>query len=481
MALFIAYTFAMLLGLSACTSSGSAKNIASGKTYDVTPELREFYNVLGDESLLGPAISEKFAYQSFECQYTASALLCLNPMVNGEGRFSLFPLGISLNLQEVPVNDPKASGPRVVNGFTIYEEFVPLFDQFSDQTYAGNPISEVHLNYAQQRIEQFFENIGFYRKFSDPPGTVKLLAYGVAGCVDKCSFKPITDSILLNSGKSVSNASFLDGLGGVTDSSVFGSALTQPYTAEDGLQEQVYDKVVLFSPSGGTTNIKLRPISLTLKMLTTEPGPKVYGNENGMVFYAVKGDQGYHVPIIFDEFISTHGGTRISGNPIAEVIEYQPGIYRQCFENYCLDYLSTSPQGQQVQLADLGKQYLDQLQSSINLDQPEMISPETVSLSVSAQYQQLSSTNPQKLDLQVLNRNDGQPMNGLESELSLSLPDGSQYLADLPATQNDGRASVIIPSMGNIPNGTILHFEICLKTATSTPVCVSGSYLIWNE
>ena len=71
-------------------------------------------------------------------------------------------------------------------------------------------------------------------------------------------------------------------------------------------------------------------------------------------------------------------------------------------------------------------------------------------------------------------------MTNIEAVLSITLPDGSLYTADLPQTGMDGRASIIVPSMKNITNGTILVYQVCLKGTTDTPVCISDSYLIWG-
>jgi hypothetical protein len=456
--------------LSGCKAGSSNNASAAGKTYDVAPGFREFYSSLGGEALLGSAISQKFVNQEYECQYTVNALMCLNPVISGSERFRLFPLGDALNVREEPGEIPGGSNANLINGYAIYEEFIPLYDQLSGPKYAGNPLTQVRLNYAQQRVEQYFENVGFYRKFSDPPGTIKLLAYGVAACEEHCDYRPLLEAMVVDPTQNVTDQPFLDELGKVGDSSVFGKPLTQPYIAADGLEEQVYESVVVYADTNGKS-VRLRPIPILLGLLIMDPGPKIYSNQNGVVFYTVRGNLGYHVPIVFDDFINAHGGTSLSGDPIAEVIEVQSGIYRQCFENYCLDYSPAVPEAQRVTLAPLGKLFLDQLQSTTIQQQPEELSPETVNVKLVEHYSQLPAGEPQRITLFLTRKSNQQPLIGIESDLKLTLPDGSIIEFALPATQPDGSASVLLPVIKNIPNGSILTYQVCLRTASIEPIC----------
>lgn len=460
---------------------GSLTSANAGKTYEVAPEFREFYATLGGKDILGPAISQIFTFQTFECQYTVNVLICQNPAITGSSRFGLYPLGNSLNFQEAPDAAAPAESSRVVNGYSIYEEFISIYDQFSGQQFAGSPISQVHINYSQERIEQYFENIGLYRSFNDAPGTVRLLAYGALACGTECNYSPGIDSLIISTTRAGENQPFLPQLGKIGGATAFGEPLTQPYIASDGAQEQIYSNAVLYSPAGKPNQVKLRPLAVMLGIAQTEPGPPQFGNQNGVVFYAVKGELGYHVPLIFDDFISAHGGLAISGNPINETFEVQTGVYRQCFENYCLDYQPSAAADRQVSMSPLGRQYLENIQSANSGEKPLVVFSDTVIVQVSEQYKKLPSNSPQRIDVVVLNRLDQTPLSGFESTLDLLLPDGTHYTSDISATQNDGKASLIIPSMNSIRNGSIMTYQVCLKAAAAQPVCASGNYLIWNN
>ena len=105
-----------------------------------------------------------------------------------------------------------------------------------------------------------------------------------------------------------------------------------------------------------------------------------------MVFYAVDGSLGFHVPQLFDDFIADHGGTAISGMPIAEVSEASTGLYRQCFENYCLLYTPANPPGMQLTLEAIGSAYLAKISPADFYGETVVISPSTVALKVSEEY-----------------------------------------------------------------------------------------------
>jgi hypothetical protein len=467
------------LVLSSC--SGQAGTVSSsGKTFEVAPGFREFYQTLGGSDVLGPAISESFAFESQQCQYTVNVLMCMDPAASDASRFSLYSLGIPMSIREDPAANPAQGNGRIINGYEIYEEFLPAYDKLSGALYAGNPLTQVHLNYAQQRIEQYFEKVGFYRKFSDPPGEVHLLAYGSYSCESKCSYSPSVDALVINSNRAVEDQPFLSGLGRISATTIFGKPLTQPYIAADGNEEQVYENAVLYAPPGDLANIKLRSLPVILNEPRTDPGPKVYGSQDGVVFYPTAGELGYHVPLPFDTFISAHGGLEFSGKPIDEVFEVSSGVYRQCFENYCMDYSPNAAQDIAVTLAPLGKAYLDQLQSQSASTELFTFSPDTVSLQVGEQYKMLAPDAEQKLEILVLRKSDGQPLANLESDLDLTLPDGSHYTATLPATQSDGKAAITIPAGKDYLNGSILVYQVCLKAATTNPVCASGSYILWK-
>lgn len=464
----------------ALTLAGCKASESPGTAYEVSAGLREIYRSLGGQDVFGPAISQLFDYENNECQYMVNALLCLDPSAAGTQRYRLYPLGLALGMREEPNSNDPTTSSMVVNGFSIYEEFIPFYSGLSGVVYAGNPITQARMNYAQQRIEQHFENVGFYRNFNDPAGKVQLLAYGAASCADRCAYQPAVDAVIHTSSTLEVDRVFSAGLEKIGDATIFGAPLTQAYLAADGMQEQVYQNAVIFAAPGSTT-IKLRPAATILEMPSSPPREKVYSNKDGMVFYTIEGVLGHHMPIIFDDFINAHGGMRISGNPIAEVSESSPGVYRQCFENYCLEYIPVNPPEEQIRLTALGGLYLDKMRAINVLEDNFVISPSTVAIQVSNGFMQISAGQSRRISIVLTRQSDDQPISGLESVLQISLPDGSVYKNNLPATSGEGTASILIPALNGVPNGSILPYQVCLSGSVSEPVCASGTLLLWTK
>lgn len=467
-------TLTMLFTLAGCERTLSTA--ASGKTYPVSPSLLAFYNRLGGEAVLGPAISKLEDNPIGQCQYTVNVLLCMNPMVAGDESFSLYPLGNELNVREVP-GTPAADG-TAVSGFTPYEEFIPIFDRFVQTTYAGNPISPVHINYAQQRVEQHFEKVGFYRNFSDPIGTVKLLAYGAAACTRGCNYHPAAEAQLTNPSLSLDDLNLMEKLGILTDKSAFGKALDKPHTAADGSLEQVFTGVVLVQDATGV--VRLRPLSTILAMPAKAPGEKLYDYASGVVFYATNDTLGYHVPIQFDTFINTHGGTSISGDPISEIYEYESGHFRQCFTNYCLDFTPSKREDKQVSITPLGKLYLAMDQTVLAQPATPQPEPPAILLQVSETLLKVSTSEAQTIHVTALNAADQTPVAGIETEITLLLPKEKTWSATLAPTAADGTAVITLPILKNIQNGSILAYKVCTTSVTSAQACAEGSYLVWT-
>lgn len=459
----------LILSLALTACGGKA---VRGPTYTIDPSLRGYYNTLGGKDLLGPAISEVFSYNKDNCQYAVSALICIDP----DNHVFLYPLGSTLVSAQSATSETPTSTSLVVGGIPVYEEFIPMYKELSGASVIGLPLAQARLNYSRQRVEQYFENVGFYRNFSDKPGTVKLLAYGAAACSTLCNFTPAVGAAIDSSTIPETDQVFLAGLEKIGDASIFGAPLTRAFLAADGMQEQVFQNAALYT-SPGSNIIHLRPVPVIIGKPVTPAGPKLFGNKEGMVFYAVDGKQGYHVPQLFDDFIADHGGTGISGMPIAEVSEISTGTFHQCFENYCLLYTPDAEPFQQLSLEAIGSEYLAKISPADLNGETVVISPSTVSLKVKEQFPLLQPKQVQQIEISLHSQLDDQPLAGIGGELVVTRPDGTTWSTEVPATMGNGSSSVNAPYLDHVPNASIMRFEVCLTGIIAEPVCSIGSYL----
>ncbi|HZW02559.1 MAG TPA: hypothetical protein VFF68_01430, partial [Anaerolineaceae bacterium] len=347
-----------LAALTACAAPSPTAAPNDTGIHAVDPVFREFYKLLGGQELLGPAISSLFDYENRRCQYTHNVLMCYDPLAKDIDRFSLYPLGRSVAVADPAENAEKLAASVFVDGFPIYDEFLELYDRLQGAVYAGKPLTAARTNYLQNRIEQYFENVGFYRPLDDPDGEAHLLAYGGYLCDLDCRYNPPNNpGAIIRTGGSEVEQPFLTSLVRMGGLSVFGQPLTRPYVAADGSVEQIYENAVLYAANGDTNSLRLRPVPQQIGIVSASP--MVPNSEKqGMVFFEIENGLGYHVPEIFDHFIAQHGGREISGPPMTSLEQIKEQVFRQCFQNYCLDYDHQAPEPLQVRMATLGPTYL---------------------------------------------------------------------------------------------------------------------------
>lgn len=269
----------------------------------------------------------------------------------------------------------------------------------------------------------------------------------------------------------------LDRMGGRR---VFGEPQGEPVIAEDGQMEQAYTNIVIYSPPDNPNAVQFRPLGRSLGMPARQPGPKKYDRRQNVIFYPVDGDLGFHVPVVFDEFIAQHGGTEKSGKPISEPMAIEvkgEKVARQCFENYCLDYYNNAPQGVQVRLAPLGMQHRANISSATHTALPQ---PEALSMLISEDKTQLNSLDSQTFYLLVYKDHTKEPQAGITARIELMLPNGNSYLYQTPPTGVNGWTSLTIPPLPNLQHGMMVAYQVCLEQPVEPQPCTSETYLVWN-
>ncbi len=463
-----------LLGLSAC--SGIAFDTPSPTPQGQVPvssDLRDFYQSLGGEKELGPAISAPFNRGGVLCQFTTNVLMCYNSSAQSEAdRSYLAPIGEMLDTQRLMAN--QTSTPSVYEGFAEF-----YHKKFFGLRYVGKPLTGVRYNPQNHRLEQYFEKMGFYVLLDDPQPTVHLLAYGIYACGTQCAHVGASENAIgWNKGIEVLNPGSVARIG---DYTLFGSPLTNPYIAPDGNLEQVLEKVVVYVPKDNLATVRLRTLAVVLNLPYSDPAPQKFGPKENMVFYAVKDDLGYHVPVLFDHFIASHGGLEISGKPLSEpyLIESDgQTIARQCFDKYCLDFYSDLAPDQQVKLVSLGQAYIEKQK---RVDQ-EIFSfnRKMVDLTAAEVKPQISNQESQVIQIVLLTSKGRMPISDIESFVMLGMPNGEKVSYNLPPTDQNGLARVTIPPLSNAENGVIIPYIVCLNVPAQEQICANESFFVWN-
>ncbi len=450
----------------------------AGQAYEVDPIFREVYRDLGGEAVLGRTLSRMFEETAIYCQFTENTKLCYNPVDTGANRYFLAPLGGALVQAETPLPLPAELGTDTVNGYTVYEAFVPLYQTLGSEAGAGSPLTNARYNYEKRRVEQYFEKAGFFMPFGGTTEDARLIPYGALSC-SFCLLHTTDFGSPAAPAAATPFAPYLDRMGAAE---LFGKPLSQPYTAVDGALEQVYDGAVLFAPAGNPGDFRFRPIASMLGMTADPPGARLYGLQDNMVFYPTNGDLGYHVPVVFDQFIAASGGVGYSGLPLSDpYLDPVDNVTRQCFENYCLDYDPIASGSFYTRVASLGSQYLALFPVATPEPTAWPVLP-VLDFELVEEKPELRPSDSQTISIRVFTLVDSQPVADLGARLVLMLPDGSVQNYTFTPTATDGWSVLTLPPLANYPNGSMITYQACLDEAFTAGIstCRSGSYLIWE-
>lgn len=510
--------------------------------FPIDPIFAEFYAAFGGEATLGPPISPIIESGNIKSQYVEAGLLTYDPTAPLSDQFTFAPLGVMMGIAEPAVPNPRIEGIRYSNGHIIYHEFVPFYEELGGARFVGRPLTEARHNPEKKRIEQYFENLGFYRLENEPPGTVHLLAYGVYACDYRCRYRASSNSIPSMHGFLPEPFSLAVSRLGL---SFTGMTLSGPRLAEDGSIEVIFENVVMVlmperqeisrgiqemfqlwlpevllnfqsrSPGltmqgtpqswlplviqigtdvNGTRGARLvpaawlplvfrdyrkvepiwdlRPIARIVGMAVGTPGPR--REDPLMDFYPVQGNLGFHVPKLFSAFLQRYGGVRISGMPIAEPFELNNGIFRQCFENLCIDFdLNKS---EKMSLAPLGRTYAELfVHTQERTSDVEVIPQIRIEIKKSDNYIPIGGI----LDIHIRVTEDGDPLRNRELIAKLTLPNDEIRTVLLEPTDENGYTVFRTPPI-EAPNVTLIPYEICLQVTETQTECVNDHFLIWN-
>jgi hypothetical protein len=469
---FFVFSLLIILFISACNSSADAY---SPGTYSVDLTFLDFYKELGGNSVLGPAISPAFDRQGITYQYVVSGLMVYDPNQMTLTRFYFSPIAsVEWGVNDLVEPAPGDPNLQYVNGHRIWEEVLSIYNRYGPEI-IGLPVTGVKSNEKKQRYEQYFEGIGVYRNFSDPPGQIQLMPYGYWMCGDNCQYQnsdtgPPPPSYLRD--YSETEQLFLqesERLGyGFT-----GSPLASSHMAVDGNFEMVFENVAMFIYPSDGYQIKLRPLPSWLGIKTDQPTQET--KANWLSFYQLNDGLGYNVPKSFNNYIANHGGMDYSGYPITEYRLLPDGGYSQCFTNLCLEYHPTAPEQLFIKPHALGIEY--QTSGSTTIIDDSLIA-DALQINVSEEYPLIASGQRQVINVEA-SQNDT-PISGIELSLIVKQPDGITKSYQIKPTGEDGTASIELDPI-NGSNGSIVQYDVCVIGAVTPQLCFTRSYTVWNQ
>jgi hypothetical protein len=372
-----------------------------------------------------------------------------------------------MGVWDEPLASTDLQGVLFVEGYIVYEGFVSLYQELGAQRYVGRPLTGVRYDADQNRVEQYFENIGFFQNLDDPNSGVQLIPYGRVACAGTCGAQGNPAAIIqidLPYGEP-----FVGTVARLGDGFV-GPRLAGPYKKADGSLEVIYQNLVLFANADGSQQATPRPIVAELGI---QPDPLVTRLDNpNLMFYGIEGELGYNVPLFFTDYIGQHGGFEIFGQPISELKLQEDGSANQCFANACLSFAS----GTGVQPVSVGTQYKTRF-----YDQPSIEVPAEkteIRIQVWEDFSQISSAETQVIHATLFAGS--QLLVGLQPYLEITLPGGGTSIYQFPTSDVGGQSQLSVPPI-HAQNGTLIPYKVCLEGFGSTEVCASESYMIWGN
>jgi hypothetical protein len=85
----------------------------------------------------------------------------------------------------------------------------------------------------------------------------------------------------------------------------------------------------------------------------------------------------------------------------------------------------------------------------------------------------------ESLEVNVAVYEDNQPLQNREPVLLLTLPDGKRVTYHFSPTNEDGQTMLVLPPV-SAPNGTLISYEVCLRSPGGADRCIGENYLIWD-
>jgi hypothetical protein len=466
----------VIILLAGLISACSGLDRSSAGYYLVNPRFSDLYERLRGEEVLGPPISttKYLSGSNLEKQYFEGVVMVFDP--DNSPRYYLEPVGIDAGFSDLPNNLPDNPGVRYLNGFIIPPDFAQFYDQMGGERWVGLPLTRARLNPEKNRIEQYFENMGFFRFEDDPPGEVYLMPYGLWKCAGECSQYPG----IQNAGISTSVLDEIESPFGEAiarfGTSFTGKKISGAFHAEDGNIEQIFQNVVLYQDQSSPLGVSLRPVSSLL-----EHSGEMYQSKDDPIegyFKEIENGFGYFIPGFFMEFIDRYFGFEISGEPISALEDIREGVSQQCFENYCLLYDAKASGSQQVRILPLGQKYKEAFYKDTQAPSKEPEAVRQIQLDIWEQLPQITSRENQQIGACI--HEAGHPLVNAEAVVQVHTQDHGTSSYTFAPTDSGGCSFLMLDPI-QAPNGTTIDYEVCFQGLGSQNYCQKDSFLIWGN
>jgi len=342
--------------------------------------------------------------------------------------------------------------------------------------WVGLPLTRARFNPDKGRVEQYFENMGFFRFEDDPPGTVHLMPYGLWKCAGECSQYPGVQNAGISS-SSVEEIRSPFGEAIARFGTAFtGDTISSAYHAADGSIEQMFKNVVLFQDPDSPIGVSLRPISSLLDRVDQKYQIRQEGAED--YFREIENGNGFYIPTYFMEFIDRYFGFEISGEPVTGLEEIRDGVSQQCFENYCLLFDAAADTGQQVRILPQGQKYKEEFYRDVGKPKNEVPVVRNFQMDIWEQMPQISSQEKQQIGACI--HEGGIALANVTAVINVNTDGQGSSTFYFDPTDSGGCAFLELEPI-QASNGTTVDYQVCFQGLGDQEYCKRDSYLIWGN
>ncbi len=433
-------------------------------TFTVGETFKAFYKNAGGRDILGPALSAAIISGNVEYQYVSAGLMYYDPSKPPAQQFGFFPLAREQwNISSIPDPPPVDTSAPYLNGHAIWEDAWLLYNRLGSSV-VGLPLTGVIANVEKQRYEQYCEGLGFYREFNAPPTEIHLMPYGEWACTSNCTYyfgDAVAPARMIYRPTSDVEQIFMDYAERI-GYAFTGAPIDSPQYAMDGYVEMAFENVIMFFDPQNPYPVMLRPLPIWLGV--AQESPVVSLSLDWLDFRQAYDGLGYDIPVFLSDFIISHGGFELVGEPLTRYQSLSDGGYSQCFTNMCLEYHPGAPIFLRVHASSLGAQYLSK--------------GNPLRVVVKLSDTNFPANHPVTIDVFALQN--GQILKNIMFELVISLPVGNAQNYFVSPDNEDGVSSVTIAPL-DLPQGSRVSYQVCAVGMVGEQECAMGTFTIWGR